>query len=102
MKDILGTMAALRRPPILVRAARHGLLEYRRGTHLPRYLGIDTLPRSGPALLQLMDLEQTLEGQRKRRDAGYSAARHVDILIAMMAEARLLRASLAGQGQGVR
>ncbi len=96
MNDLLTSMAALRRPRLLIRAARFGLMEYRRGTHLPRHLGIGALPRSGPALMQLMDLEQMLEHQRKKRDAGYSAARHVDILIAMMGEARLLRASLAG------
>jgi len=96
MNDLLTSMAALRRPRLLIRAARFGLMEKRRGTHLPRHLRIGALPRSGPALMQLMDLEQMLEHQRKRRDAGYSAARHVDILIAMMGEARLLRASLAG------
>nr|WP_240794063.1 DUF6477 family protein [Pseudorhodobacter turbinis] len=31
------------------------------------------------------------EETRRRGDAGYSIARHVDLLIAMMAELRLLR-----------
>lgn len=96
MTDILTHMAALRRPRLLIRAARFGLMDYRRSTHLPRHLGIGALPRSEPALKRLMDMEILLESQRKHRDAGYSAARHVEILIAMMGEARLLRASQIG------
>lgn len=95
MNDILSHMTSLRRPRLLIRAARFGLMEYRRNTHLPRHLGMGTLPRSGPALMQLMDMELELESQRTHREAGYSAERHVEVLIAMMGEARLLRASLS-------
>ncbi|MDT8326232.1 MAG: DUF6477 family protein [Roseovarius sp.] len=93
MNDILTTLDSLRRPPLLIRAARIGVTEYRRAPHLRRYLGVGTLPRSGAALLQLIEIEAELERDRKTRAAGYSAAHHVDVLIAMMGEARLLRAT---------
>lgn len=93
MKDILTTLNTLRRPRLLIRAARIGAAEYRRTAHLGRHLGYGILPRSGPALMRLIEIEQDLNEQRTTKDAGYSASRHVDVLIAMMGEARILRAA---------
>lgn len=93
MQDLMSMLNALRRPQLLIRAARHGAQEYRRDRHLQRLLGYGTLPRPPAAILRLMDIERTLNDQRKQDDAGYSLPRHVDVLIAMMGEAQLLRAS---------
>lgn len=98
MLDMLSALNTLRRPCLLIRAARFGLAEYRRSTHLPRVLGIGPLPRSGEALMLLMDLELDIEAQRNKRTAEYSAARHVDVLIAMMGEARIVRAMIPQDG----
>lgn len=93
MQDILTTLDALKRPSLLIRAARIGMTDYRREVHLRRYLGEARLPRSGEALLRLMELESELDERRRSQAAGYSPVRHVDILIAMMGEARILRAA---------
>ena len=93
MQDILSSVTSLRRPGLLISAARYALTDYRRGPHLRRCLGIGPLPRSGPALICLLELESLINAQRKRHDAAYSAARHVEVLTAIMGEARLLRAS---------
>ncbi len=93
MQDLLGILANLRRPRLLIRAARAGAPDYRRDQHLKRHMGYGRLPRSGPALMHLMEMETQLDSQRRSGDAAYSLVRHVDILIAMMGEARLLRAS---------
>ena len=93
MQDILSMLHALHRPRLLMRAARIGAEDYRREVHLPRLLGYGVLPRHGAALIKLMDLEGALETQRAEGDAGYSLMRHVDILIAIVAEARVLRAA---------
>lgn len=93
MQDILTMLNALRRPRLLIRAARFGADEYRRDRHLQRILGYGALPRTAQALISLMDLERVLDDQRRADDAAYSLVRHVDILIAMVGEARLLRAS---------
>ena len=97
MQDVLSRLTCLRRPGILIRAARHGVDEYNRKAHLPRILGYGVLPRHGEALVRLMDLEQAQNARRESGDAAYSLAGHVDLLIAMMGEARLLRAARAAE-----
>jgi hypothetical protein len=92
MQDILGRVESLKRPPLLVRAARFGLDDYNRAGQLPRLLRCLAPPRSGEAVLRLLDLEAELEDLRHERAAEYSVARHVEVIIALMAEARLLRA----------
>lgn len=96
MKDILSLLQDLRRPRLLIRAARHGVDEYQREHHLKRHLGYACLPRNGAALMQLVEKESMMNEQRRSHDAGYSIVQHVDVLIAIMGEARLLRASTHG------
>lgn len=92
MQDVFSMLSALRRPRLMMRAARIGAENYRRTSHLPRLLGYGVLPRHSAALLRLMEIESLLEDERKRADAGYSLIRHIDVLIAMVGEARVLRA----------
>lgn len=92
MQDILSMLNTLRRPRLLIRAARIGAQEYRRERHLQRLLGYGALPRPAAALMRLMEIERSMNEQRNGDDAGYSLTRHLDILIAMMGEAQLLRA----------
>jgi len=93
MQDILTTLNSLRRPRLLIRAARLGEINYRRETDLRRHLGYGRLPRNGEALMALMDIESEMNTLRVMRDASYSATRHVDVMIALMGEARLYRAT---------
>ncbi|MFD3189137.1 DUF6477 family protein [Sedimentitalea sp. HM32M-2] len=95
MQDLMSMLNSLRRPQLLIRAARYGAQEYRRDRHLQRLLGYGTLPRPAAAIMRLMEIERTLDDQRREDDAGYSLPRHVDVLIAMMGEAQLMRASQA-------
>jgi hypothetical protein len=92
MQDILARVEGLKRPPLLVRAARFGLDDYNREGQLPRLLRTLSPPRSGEAILRLIDIEADLENRRLAQAADYSVARHVEVIIALMAEARLLRA----------
>jgi hypothetical protein len=91
MQDILSSLQAMRRPELLIRAARIGARAYSRQTHLTRLIGIMPAPSSGAVLMQLIELEAEANDDRKNKQAGYSPARHVDILIAMMGEARMLQ-----------
>ncbi|WP_138934039.1 DUF6477 family protein [Roseovarius arcticus] len=91
MPEILKALDSLRRPRLLIRAARIGAAEYRRDAHLRRHLGYGALPRSAAALARLAEMEDTLNQQRHSDRTRYSAAKHVDILIAMMGEAQILR-----------
>lgn len=96
MQDVLTRLNTIRRPRLMMRAARIGAQDYRRTAHLPRLLGYGTLPRHGAALIKLIDIEAGLEEQRSASDASYSLVRHIDVLIAMVAEARTLKAAQCG------
>lgn len=91
MQDIISRLQALHRPRLLMRAARIGSMEYRRESHLQRVLGFGPLPRPAPALMRLIEIEGELNEKRKSDDADYSLISHIDVLIAMVAEARALR-----------
>lgn len=92
MQDILTMVSRLKRPRSLVNAARFGIDDYRRDRDLPRLLLSDAPPRRGSALAQLMDRETALNEARLERAAHYTIARHIDVLCAVMCEARDLQA----------
>lgn len=93
MQDALTILRQLRRPRLLIRAARAGLADYRRDLHLRRMLGLAAPRRSGPALIRLMEIECELNDARLSRCASYDVAHHVEVLIAMMGEAQLMRSA---------
>ncbi|MES2667287.1 MAG: DUF6477 family protein [Pseudomonadota bacterium] len=88
MSDFRAVLSELRRPRLLMRAARFGMEEYRRDRDLRRL--IDGTVQPERAVPRLMCEEARLEDIRQRGDATYSVARHIEVLIALMAEARLL------------
>lgn len=90
MIDILAQLTNLRRPHLLIRAARFGLVDYNRSRDLKRVMRTPHLPGPATALARLIDEEARLEDTRRAGDAAYSVTRHVELLIALMAEARLL------------
>ena len=87
-------LQALRRPRLLIRAARHGVTDYNRKRDLKRLIGVDTTAAPDQTVSALMDQEAEIEDRRKSGDHRYSPARHVEVLIALMAEARLLPGGL--------
>jgi hypothetical protein len=89
MTDCRTLLATLRRPRLLMRAARFGLGEYRRERDLRRYVVGHTSPED--TVSSLITAEAKLEATRIAGDAGYSVARHIEVLIALLAEAQLLR-----------
>ncbi|MDB6453117.1 DUF6477 family protein [Falsirhodobacter sp. 20TX0035] len=86
MTDFRTLLATLSRPRLLVRAARLGIEDYRRDRDLRR---LTDHARPESALPQLLEKEAVMEATRMAGDASYSVARHVELLIALMAEARL-------------
>jgi len=92
MNDLGTTLINLQRPQLLVRAARAGLLEYNRKRTLKRIMG-DEKPRPpAEAVNRLMELEAEVDGHRRAGSATYSVVRHIELLVALMGEARLIRA----------
>lgn len=95
MADYCKILAAMRRPPILMQAVRHGLVHYRRGPALKRLAGGEIA--AARALPRLFEHEARLEEARRSGTAGYSPARHVEVLIALVAETRRLDGSRVGE-----
>lgn len=101
MQDIHRTLGALRRPPLLVRAARLGQKGYVRHTALPRLLGSGPLPPVSEALARLIEIERAQNAARRDGAATYRAAHHVAVLIAVMGEARLLEREAQENASGI-
>lgn len=92
MQDPLSRITVLKRPPLLVDAARHGVDAYDRAALLPRLIG--ACP-GGPAraVMALLEREAELEARRRSGSGDYRPARHVELIVALMGEARLIRAA---------
>lgn len=89
MHDQTEPAETMRRPRLLIRAARAGLPHYDRVRHLPRLLrrlGGDPGSDAQPALTRLLAAEARMEALRRAGGAGYRAAPHVEVMIALLAE----------------
>lgn len=95
MQDVMSQLAQLHRPRVLMRAARIGAEDYDRDIHLSRLLGASVPNRHGAALIQLMELEALLNDARLSDGSGYNMLTHVEVMIAIVGEARALRAAQA-------
>lgn len=89
----------LRRPRLLIRAAREGQAGWRRERDLRRVLRSDHCPAPGAALPRLRAEEAALNEARLQRAAEYDMQRHVLLMIAILAE---MRAAVADAPQPVR
>ena len=89
MTDIQTRLIGLRRPRLLVRAARLGLSDYTRERDLKRMFAPDAPPGPGQAMEPLMEREAEIDAVRREGGAAYSAARHVEVLTALIAESRI-------------
>lgn len=86
MSNTQNTLAALRRPKTLVRAARIGASAYKRERDLAyavRRKGRENM------VATLIEVEERLESNRKLGESTYSAQRHISILSALIAESQL-------------
>lgn len=90
MTDLKDALSRLRRPRLLIRAARYGLSEYDRKRDLKRIAGETHLRETAAMIRVLVAQEEEIERTRKAGDAAYSIARHIEVLVALMAECRLL------------
>lgn len=88
MSDFRNLLSTLRRPRLLIRAAHCGMVDYRRDRDLRRLVNVT----GGPERLvpRLLAEEERMEEIRQSGDATYSVARHIELLIALIAETRLL------------
>ena len=101
MEDVLTLVSHLKRPTLLVRTARYGVEDYNRVVHLRRLLRAEALPGPGKAIIKLMEIEAIANEQRLEKRAEYSVAHHVELIVALMCEARILKASNAAPDRAI-
>lgn len=85
----------LERPKVLVKAARLGARIYRGAADLRRVAPkLASGGASGPSLIAALRAAEAMEeASRKAAEPTYSAARHVGLLAALIAERRRARAA---------
>ncbi|WP_347266451.1 DUF6477 family protein [Paracoccus sp. (in: a-proteobacteria)] len=76
----------MRRPRLLVRAARAGLAGWSRRRDLRRLLRCEDLPAVAAALPRLRAEEESLDMARRAGQAEYDVQRHILLLVAILAE----------------
>lgn len=91
--DPLALLSRLRRPARLLAAARLGVAGYDRARHLRRLLKAADLPGPRAALARLMAQEAEVDAARREGRADYDVARHLSLMIAALAEGRVLAAA---------
>ncbi|MFM2354449.1 MAG: hypothetical protein RLZZ528_185 [Pseudomonadota bacterium] len=99
MRDYSEIVTNLRRPRLLIQAARHGTADYSRQRDLGRLMHSAALPTPQQALDTLLADEERLELTRRSGGMSYSFGRHINVLAAILSELQLLRrSSAAGPG----
>ena len=86
----------IRRPRLLVTAARAALPGWRRRRELRAILGKEPMPEPGRNLSLLHDLEAQQNHARLSASADYDLTRHILLLAAILDESRHVRGSSAG------
>ena len=82
-------LQSLNRPKLLVRAAQVWLPEFNRERSMRRIFPGMVPPAPGRGFEALVEQEQAIDQIRREGAAAYSAARHIEILVALIVEARL-------------
>ena len=91
MQHFRNPLESLRRPRLLIAAARHGLADHDRKRALKRLIGRDIAADGIWYLDELLRLESLQNDLRLDRDGRYSIAHHVDLLVAVIAEHLAMR-----------
>ena len=79
-------ISELRRPKLLIRAARAGIHEYRRCRDLKGVTGVSHTS-SGTQLIDLLfEEELRLDEERTERSAAYNVRNHIRVLTALLVE----------------
>lgn len=91
MTDPFTLLKSLHRPQLLIQAAHLGLEEYNRTSSLRRLLLQSVPPTPSETFPMLVSREAELDAARREGSAAYSVSRHVEMLAALIIEARLLR-----------
>lgn len=88
MSDFRTALSEIRRPGILMRAVRFALTDYHRQSALKRFAPEENRPER--ILSRLFETEARIEEIRQSGATTYSVCDHIEVLVAMISETRLL------------
>lgn len=88
MTNYIAQLENVKRPRLLVRAARAGATRYRRDHHLGYFSKVEGIDSQAKLMAVLIAREAELEDVRKSGSADYNIHRHVHLLTALLAEAQ--------------
>jgi hypothetical protein len=83
-------ITTIRRPKILLCAAKFGLKTYSRNKELKRLFKMRTAPQPPHALRMLRTRENDLENARKKGKAAYDMKLHIQVMTALLQELYLM------------
>ena len=89
-QDLITQLETVKRPSLLMRAARHGRNLYDRKRDLARILPQQASTLQCDIVKSLMIIEDEHEKKRHQNDAAYFVTEHVECLSALLAESVLL------------
>lgn len=98
MNRLLIQVQNLKRPRILVQAAKVGAQHYQRKRYLRDHFGSAAPGTASNFVQELLAKENLHNQQRIEKSAHYRAGQHLEVMIALIAEAKLLA---DGQGLGL-
>lgn len=79
-------IAELRRPKLLIRAARAGMHEYRRSRDLKGVSGVKPSTSGAQLIDLLLEEELRLDEDRTQGSAAYNLRKHIRVLTALLVE----------------
>ena len=91
LADPLSLLKSVRRPSLLVRAAHLVLHEYNRERSLRKLLPDAECKSAGETFDRLLAHEADMNQARREGGTAYSITRHIELLAALIVEARLVR-----------
>ncbi|MFQ5438409.1 MAG: DUF6477 family protein [Paracoccaceae bacterium] len=86
MRDMSLVLNKIRRPRLLLSAARIGAANYHRNRDLRRLMRVENIPGKPAILARLVTMEVEFEAARKEKNTTYNISRHIEILAALIAE----------------
>lgn len=86
MSQFQKRLSNLKRPKILIKAAKIASQTYRRSRDLSRILGYSHPTLDSSIHQQIFDLEHSINQKRRLGDASYDLKTHVQVLGALLAE----------------
>jgi len=89
MTHLESLLHALKRPKLLIKAARIGAKKYRRKYHLKALVAAQKGKDNEAFLKALLEQENDLEWDRQSGSAEYNVRKHITLLSALIAEAKL-------------